>query len=333
MSKGHVDNRLDSWRTGVLVLIVALAAGYFSARHFGGDTEPEPQSVSRPLMGTVVTVTVPAAADDGVAATRVQAALAEVARVDSLFSWRLPPPVGMTAGARQEERTTLLAMGLEVQMASDGAFDPRVMPLVKLWGFDGDAPRVPESAQVEAVARELAKLGLPGDVAGFEESAEALHFGAWAKGYAVDRAVELLRHRGQSAALVNAGGEVRGFGRGWTVGVQHPRIPGALAARLEPGELAVATSGDYEQYFVQDGVRYHHLLDPRTGHPAMGCQSVTVLAANCARADALATAVFVLGPQAGMEIIEGLADVEGLIIDAAGQRFDSSGLATYLADD
>lgn len=103
-------------------------------------------------------------------------------------------------------------------------------------------------------------------------------------------------------------------------------------ARLRPGDLAVATSGDYEQFFEQDGVRYHHLLDPRDGRPARGCRSVTILARTCARADALATAVFVLGPDEGMDLVERLPRVEALIIDAAGERHDSSGLDAYLAD-
>lgn len=332
MSEGHVDNRLDSWRTGVLVLVVALAAGFFSARYLGGADEAPPQSVSRPLMGTIVTVSVPDDEDDTGAATRVQAALAEMARVDSLFSWRLPAPVGMTAAARLEERVAVLEVGHGVHLMAQGAFEPRVMPLVTLWGFDTDTPGVPAAEDLSRAVEELAGMDIPADAAGYEARSERLHFGAWAKGYAVDRAVELLRRRGQAAALVNAGGEVRGYGRDWTVGVQHPRIPGALEARLAPGDLAVATSGDYEQSFEHDGERYHHLLDPRTGYPARGCQSVTVLAPDCARADALATAVFVLGPEAGMTLIEGLPDVEGLIIDAVGQRHDSSGLATYLAD-
>jgi len=330
VSEGHVDNRLDSWRTGLLVLLVALLAGYLSARWLGRDADPGTESVVRPLMGTLVTVTVPGGDPD--AAVRVQQALAEVARVDSLFSWRLPPPVQMTVAEREAERRDLLEVGLEVLRASDGAFDPRVMPLLEAWGFDGDLPTVPADALLAGLLADLEALGTPRDAVDLESRPDILHFGAWAKGYAVDRAVEALRRLGQPAALVNAGGEVRGYGHRWRVGVQHPRVPGGVLERLVPGEWAVATSGDYEQYFEQDGVRYHHLLDPRTGRPAMACQSVTVLARSCARADALATAAFVLGPQAGMDLIEGLDDVEGLIIDAAGQRHDSSGLASLMAD-
>jgi thiamine biosynthesis lipoprotein len=337
VAEGHVDNRLDSWRTGVLVLLVALVAGFLTARWLGDrDQEPEPLRLSRPLMGTIVTVTVPGRDDAGArdeAAADLRAALAEVARIDSLFSWRLPPPAQTPATARQEERHRLLELALEVQRASGGAFDPRVLPLVKGWGFDGDEPAVPEDTTIDRLVADLRSLGLPHDAVELESRADVLHFGAWAKGYAVDRALAVLEQRGQPAALVDAGGEVRGYGRAWVVGVQHPRLPGSLIERLEPGALAVATSGDYEQFFEQDGQRYHHLLDPRTGRPATGCRSVTVLARSCARADALATAVFVLGPQAGMDLIERQVDVEALIIDDHGDRHDSSGLDAYVSGD
>ena len=337
MAEGHVDNRLDSWRTGLLVLLVALVAGFVTSRWFGaGDDEPEPVSVARPLMGTIVTVTVPGTDDPGKraeAAEHVAAALDEMARVDSLFSWRLPAPGSMPPAERARERRELLEMAVSVQRATGGAFDPRVLPLVRAWGFDGGDPVVPDEALLRELVAELREAGLPHDAVELESRPDALHFGAWAKGHAVDRALAVLERCGQPAALVNAGGEVRGYGRQWTVGVQHPRLPGALIARLAPGEMAVATSGDYEQFFEQDGVRHHHLLDPRTGRPARGCRSVTVLARTCARADALATAAFVLGPDAGLDLIESLAGVEALIIDADGDRHDSSGLAAYLSRD
>ena len=330
----HADNRIGSVRTGILVLAVCLLAGYLTGRWSHDDPEPEPLHMAWPAMGTVVEMTVPGeGSDDGLvrASEAVHAAMAEVARVDSLFSWRLPAPVQTAAAQRATERAALLDVGLDVLRVSDGAFDPRMRPLIRIWGFDGDEPAVPDPGALAAETARLQDLSTPVDAAELETRPETLHFGAWAKGYAVDRALAVLREHGEGAALVNAGGEVRGYGRPWTVGVQHPRLPGAILAQLQPGDLAVATSGDYEQYFEQDGVRYHHLLDPRNGRPARGCRSVTVLAASCARADALATAVFVLGPQDGMDLVERLVGVECLIIDADGDRHDSSGLDAYLS--
>ncbi len=326
--RDHVDADIGSLRTGLLVLVVCLLAGLVTSRLIRRDAEPEVHTVSRPAMGTLVQVSLPAA--DQPAARAAQAALAEVTRIDSLFSWRLPPPAQTPPEERSRERGEVLETGLEVQRWSRGAFDVRLMPLVALWGFDGNEPTVPDAAVLQEAVYRLRKRGVPADVAELESRPEELHFGAWAKGYAVDRALSVLREMGQPAALVNAGGEVRGYGRDWMVGVQEPRLPGALAARLRPGDMAVATSGDYEQYFEQDGERYHHLLDPRDGRPARGCRSVTIVARTCARADALATAVFVLGPEDGIDLIESLPHVEGLIIDAAGERHDSSGLDAYL---
>jgi len=332
----HPENRLNSLRDGLLVLVVCLAAGFAVTRALRQQEQaPEPVRLTRPAMGTLVDVILPGAqepASRGQAAAAAHAALAEVARVDSLFSWRLPPPRQTPAAARARERAEVLAVALEVQRLSGGAFETRIMPLVRLWGFDGDAPAVPDPQALAATVAELAALPDPVDAVELESRPGALHFGAWAKGYAVDRACAVLKAHGQAAALVNAGGEIRGFGRDWSVGIRHPRLPGAILARLRPGELAVATSGDYEQFFERDGVRYHHLLDPRDGRPARGCRSVTVLARTCARADALATAVFVLGPREGMDLVERLPGVECLIVDADGERHHSSGLDRYLVD-
>jgi FAD:protein FMN transferase len=334
--KDHVEPRVGSLRNGLLILVACLAAGFAVGRlrHCGG--EPAPLHLARPAMGTLVEVTVPGTRDAAAASAAleaIQAALAEVARVDSLFSWRLPPPVQTPPGERAAERRELLAIGLRVLQLSDGAFDPRIGPLVALWGFDGQEPRLPPPGALTLAVARLADLARPARVSDLESAPEMLHFGAWAKGYAVDRALAVLRARGIEAALVNAGGEVRGYGRPWRVGVQHPRLPGAMLAALVPGDLAVATSGDYEQFFEVDGERYHHLLDPRSGEPARGCRSVTVLAADCALADALATAMFVMGPADGLDLVEQLRGVECLIIDADGRRHDSSGLAAHLAAD
>ena len=331
----HASGRFGSLRDGLLVLLVCLAAGFLVMRALRSQPPAEPLRLTRPAMGTLVDVLVPAsddAADRAAAAAAASAALAEIARVDSLFSWRLPPPLQTPAAERARERVQVLEVALQVRRESGGVLEPRIMPLVALWGFDADSASIPPTAALDAAVAELTALPEPATAAELESRPEILHFGAWAKGYAVDRAIAVLQQQGRPAALINAGGEIRGFGREWAVGIRHPRLPGAVLARVIPGEMAVATSGDYEQFFEQDGRRYHHLLDPRSGRPAVGSRSVTVLAPTCARADALATAVFVLGPREGMDLIERLPDVEGLIIDADGARHDSSGLGRYLAD-
>jgi thiamine biosynthesis lipoprotein len=115
-------------------------------------------------------------------------------------------------------------------------------------------------------------------------------------------------------------------GRRWRIGIQHPRRTDALLATLDLADCAVVTSGDYERYFERDGVRYHHLFDPRSGRPARLCQAVTVVAPQAALADALATATFVLGPEKGLELLRGYPGVEGLIVAADGSSVTTDGL-------
>lgn len=147
--------------------------------------------------------------------------------------------------------------------------------------------------------------------------------GAIAKGWAVDRAIEKLEAAGIRSAIIDAGGDLRIIGsrpgKGtWRIGVQHPREAGGLLATFDLRDTAIVTSGDYERFFVVAGERYHHILDPATGRPARGCQSVTVLAPTAAEADACATAAFVLGPDKGIPFLRNRPGVRGFIVDAGG---------------
>jgi thiamine biosynthesis lipoprotein len=328
----HPELRVGSVWTAVVILVVALAAGWGLGRLLThrGDDGPAPIVLSRFAMGTLMEIQVCPRDDSAAEAARADAAMqlafAEIARLDTLFSTHLPPRAGGEA-----QKLVLLREGLEVMRLTDGAFDVRMKPLMDLWGFEQDQPRRPDA---DDLRREAARLGAaPASAESLLAEPARLHYGAWAPGYAVDRAVAILQEHGVAQALVNGGGEIRCLGDDWCVGVQHPRLRGTLLARLAPRAMAVATSGDYEQYFEQDGVRYHHLLDPRTGAPARGCQSVTILAPTCMRADALATGVFVLGPDRGLALVENLPGVECLIVDDSGALHRSSGLDAYLLPD
>jgi thiamine biosynthesis lipoprotein len=150
----------------------------------------------------------------------------------------------------------------------------------------------------------------------------AVDLGGIAKGYAVDLAARALREAGVEDFIVDAGGDlfVAGDknGKPWRVGIQDPRDPAKLFRIVTPAEGSLVTSGDYERYFLWEGRRYHHILDPRTGFPAPNCRSVTIFAPTSMDADAAATTVFVLGPEAGIKFLEGQKGFAGLIIDAAG---------------
>ncbi|MES9993486.1 MAG: FAD:protein FMN transferase [Candidatus Thiodiazotropha sp.] len=163
----------------------------------------------------------------------------------------------------------------------------------------------------------------------FEKRGVRIDLGGIAKGYAVDQGIELLRQRGIEHALISAGGDSRLLGdhrgRPWHIGVQAPRDEKRMAAMLPLADSAISTSGDYERFFERDGVRYHHIISPKTGRSADTLQSVTIIGTNATRTDALSTSVFVLGVKKGMALINRLPDVDAVIIDRDGEMVTSKG--------
>lgn len=201
----------------------------------------------------------------------------------------------------------LLQQARRLEQASGGRFDPAIGKLIKLWGFDqSETPpsRPPADAEIAALVKarpSLDDIELDGIRIRSRNPEVALDFGAFAKGYGVDRTIERLEDLGIHNAIINAGGDLRAIGargsRPWHIGIRAPRSNDVLASVQIDGDEAVFTSGDYERYFEFEGRRYHHILDPATGYPARGFTSVTVITREGARADAAATALFVAGPQ------------------------------------
>lgn len=324
------------------VLVVALVATY-AVRRSGGLGEPATLQDQRIMMGTVVSVTV-FTHDEERGREAIEAAFTEVARVEAMTSRhaeesevsRINDP-----GRRDRripvsrELATVLERSLHFSRLSGGAFDVTVAPLVVLW-LGPEGVRVPSAAAIRAALPKVdyrkltvntgtGTLTLP--------AGRSVDLDGIAKGYAVDRAVRILRLRGIEAAIVDAGGNIGLLGeppRGgmWRIGIKHPREDGLLGTLLmERG--SVATSGDYQHFAVVKGVRYHHLLDPKTGRPTSGVMSVTITTARAIDADALSTAVFVLGAEKGMKLVEELDGVEAVIV-TGGEQVDkvlvSSGL-------
>lgn len=209
------------------------------------------------------------------------------------------------------ETTALLDFAEACFRQSEGRFDPTSGVLRRAWRFD--RPRPPTRAAVEAllpligwahVERDAGRIRLP--LAGME-----LDFGGFGKEYAVDRAARVLREAGAHSALVNLAGDLailgaQPDGSPWRVGVRHPRRDEAFIATLPVASGALATSGDYERYIEADGVRYCHVLDPRTGSSARGFQSVTAHAPSCLVAGSMTTIAMLKGRDAGLEWLEGL---------------------------
>jgi thiamine biosynthesis lipoprotein len=296
---------------------------------------------SRLLLGTVVEI-VALGPEREVLEGAVGAAFTEIARIEGLMTPHHPASdvARLTAAAGplevSAETAAVIARGLQVAAASGGAFDLTLGRLKDLWAIEGEAPHLPTAAEL---ARALAGTGpgsltLTGRTVSKRDPALAVDLGGIAKGYAVDRAIAVLAEGGVKLASVNAGGDIRVLGdragRPWRIGIQHPRQPGEILATIELADVAVVTSGDYERFFERDGVRYHHLFDPRTGLPARRCQAVTVVASEAVLSDALATAVFVLGPGPGLELLRHFPGVEGLVVAADGTVTTTPGLSGRL---
>lgn len=227
-----------------------------------------------------------------------------------------------------EEDRDLLRRAVQLSKRTDGAFDITIGLLEQVWGFKGNNPHLPRE---EEIAEALARTGyehlriLEGEV--HLDKGFMVDFGGISKGYAVDRVVEVLKGKGIRSGLVDAGGDLRVFGEKpegtpWTIGIKHPQEQGALLGTFKIDSGAVATSGNYERAFTEQGISYHHIIDPGTGYPATGCVSVTVWADDAVTADAFATAVFVLGPERGLKLVESLPRIEAVIVFEKNEKME-----------
>lgn len=289
---------------------------------------------SKIVMGTIVEISV-AHRSEAAARAAIREAMGEFQRLDDLLSSYEPGSVVSKLNA--SGAATKVPVGGEVYRlvrdavaicgASEGAFDPTIWPISRLWDFNR-GEKVPTAAEIadklKYVGCEMLEFDDINHSVGFRRDGMGLDLGAVAKGWAVDRAMERLIDLGIRDAIIDAGGDLRIIGTrpgkdSWRIGVQHPRDAGALIFRFALRDTAIATSGDYQRFFTIDGVRYHHILDPATGKPARGCQSVTVFAPTAAEADACATAAFVLGPSAGLAFLRGRPALQGFIVGADGQ--------------
>ncbi len=214
-----------------------------------------------------------------------------------------------------------------INKLSGGAFDITIESVKQLWNFSEDNPRIPGDSllaqQLRSVGAEYLKL--KDRTLQFDASGVKIDLGGIAKGYAIDQAIKVLKQNKITDAMINAGGDLRTICSDLTRGkrriwIRHPRNVDVLYGYFPMDEGCVATSGDYERYFIFESVRYHHILDPKTGYPARKCVSVTIKAPTATEADGLATAVFVLGPEPGLELIKSLPEVEGIIIFEEGGK-------------
>ena len=231
---------------------------------------------------------------------------------------------------------TVLEAAAQASEWTGGKFDITFGTLAGLWKFDHDQDdTVPDRRAIEArlplVDYRFVHVDRAAGTAFISKAGTRIHLGGIGKGYAVDRAAVILRARGLSDFLIQSGGDlyVAGLNDGapWKLGIADPRGTGGQTfATVALSNGSLSTSGDYERFFIENGIRYHHLLDPDRGTPAAGSRSVTIVADSAMLADVLSTGVFVLGPEAGMALLERLPQVEGVIVSASNQVLVSSGL-------
>jgi thiamine biosynthesis lipoprotein len=308
-----------------------------------------PRVVSRTYaaMGTEVTYSA-FTADDPRAARAFAAAYDEIRRVELLMTdWERPgqpesdvvrinKAAGKQAVEVSAETIDVIQQSLEMSRRSHGAFDITFAAMKGLWKFDEDMEKKLPPADEIARRRKLINwrdviVDAKAHTVKLRRPGMRLGLGGIAKGYAVDRCAAVLRGEGLSDFMVQAGGDlfVAGSKGGvpWKVGIRDPRGRADQTIGWMPiRDHAFSTAGDYERAFVIDGKRYHHIIDPKTGYPATASREVTVFAPTAFLADALDDAAFIMGPKAGLALVDGTPDCAAVIVDAQNQVWMSKSL-------
>jgi FAD:protein FMN transferase len=291
------------------------------------------------IMGTRIMVEL--WSDDHAAGERaIDAVMAEMRHIDATMSTYKPDSEISRVNARaaqgpvqiSRELFGLLETALEYSRITDGAFDITYASVGFMYDFRARHRPTEQqiSAALPAVNYHHLLLDRATHTVRFSQPGVRIDLGGIAKGYSVDRGIGILQQRGISHAMVQAGGDSRiigdRFGKPWIVGIRHPDRRDEVIARLPLVDTAISTSGDYERYFDENGVRYHHIIDPRTGHSASAVRSATVLAPTATRTDGLSKTAFVLGAEAAIAIYERLGDVDAIIVKPDGKVLYTKGL-------
>lgn len=248
----------------------------------------------------------------------------ELSRVNALAA-KQPVPVS-------KELFDLIATSIQYSRLSKGVFDVTYASVGYL--YDYRQHQHPDDAAIAAALpgvdyRQL-RLDSQTHTIAFGRPGMRVDLGGIAKGYAVDRGIDIVKAAGFGRAMVNAGGDTRivgdRFGKPWVIGIRHPDDKDKVVLRMPLQDAAFSTSGDYERFFDEGGVRYHHILDPKTGKSPHAVRSATIIASTATRTDGLSKAVFILGPVAGIEFINGLPDADAIVVAADGKVSYSKGL-------
>lgn len=310
----------------------------------GGPASAETVTQVRKKMGSRFEITVHHP-DEQTVIDAIQAAYTEIERLEDLISsWRetsqtseVNRQAGIAPVTVDAELLGLVRRARKISELTGGAFDITFASVGNLWDFKAERPVLPDP---EAVGQALGRVGYRKIRIDEEQSrlfietkGTRIGFGAIGKGTAANVAVRTLKEHGIENGIVSAGGDLYAFGlneegKPWRVGIADPTARDRTFAFLELSDTAVVTSGDYESFVEIDGQRYAHIIDPRSGRPVSHLRSVTVVCPDAELADALATAVFVLGPDEGLELIDKLNGIEALVVLPDGSRRFSKNLSS-----
>ncbi|MDP8983841.1 MAG: FAD:protein FMN transferase [Pseudomonadota bacterium] len=292
------------------------------------------------IMGTRITVEI-WADDRGKAESGIEAVLEEMRHIDDSMSTYKPTSEVSQVNAKaadgampiSKELFDLLTTAKEYSVLTEGAFDITYASVGYLYDF---RKRIrPSEGQISmalpAVDYRHVLLDPKRQTVQFSRQGVRIDLGGIAKGYSVDRGIDVLKSLGFTRAYVSAGGDSRiigdRFGKPWIVGIRDPRKgPGEVITRLPLTDAAISTSGDYERFFEENGVRYHHIIDPKTGHSASKVRSATIIGPYAIRTDGLSKTAFVLGPEKAMEIYNRIDDIDAIIVKLDGTVIYSKGL-------
>ena len=270
----------------------------------------------------------------------IDAVMAELRRIDSLMSHYKPESqlsqINQYANERpvqvDKELFDLIRLSTHYSQITEGAFDITYASVGYLYNYPQHIR--PTEAQIRqalpAVNWRNMLLDEEHHTVRFEHPGMRIDLGGIGKGHAVDRGIDVLKARGIARALVTAGGDSRiigdRIGRPWLVAIRHPDNPSKVVTRIPLSDSAVSTSGDYERYFDEDGVRYHHIIDPRTGHSASKVRSATILAPTATQTDGMSKTAFVLGAEKALEIINRMPEYDAVFVLPDGRVLYSNGL-------
>jgi thiamine biosynthesis lipoprotein len=312
----------------------------------GGTTAAHVMKRGQMHMGTLVFITA-VGPDQTTTQQAIESGFSEIHRLELLWSTWIPhselSQVNAAAGKHpvqvSEESLQVLEASMNMAYLTNGGFNITVGPAVTAWNVT-EHESIPSDALLNGLKAKVAlseiHINRESQTVLLGQEGMQIDVGGIGKGLAADFAVQKMKEQGATAGVVAVSGDIKTFGRlpegqRFIFGIQHPRKEqGILMARIELENEAVSTAGDYQRFFMKDGVRYHHILDPHTLKPSWRSQSVTVLAKEGVMADGLDTGIFVMGPQEGLALLERLPGVEGVIVGEDGRVWVSSGLQTRL---